>query len=507
MPSHTDEDNRRRICCVCFEQHPNNSIDTVLSVRVSQQKDSNIEKKCKDCLSLIARGRSHQCNEETRIKNLETLLASTPTKSAEAAISSTLRSLASKNSNSSSASVLSLTTTGRPMRVGIEPKLNPKPTLQIAAEDIIVMQNNLNLSQNDTLEIARTLREVTNNRRVIESDLKSQLTFVIHSVDEFFCSKKQNFFVTKGNSKGEVELTVVYRRDLEGLIEFVKEKRGVSNVLLKIGLDGGGGSLKICLSIPNLSENDGAEESSPTKVKGARISKRFSDAGVEKFFIIGLVESCQENYDNISMLWSMLKLNDIGRKYAIDLKVANLMAGLMAHGASFPCTWCHAPKDQLSLPCSEVRTNREISDHFLLWENAGAEKNLYKEFKNCIHKPIFTGDPDKPIIDIIVPPELHMMLGIVNFLYDNMFEEIEEVTLDWAKFCNVNRKVVRGGSGTKRAQQQSNQSDEKKKPQEWQFRSLSSSTTEKGLKNLPQKPKPKPRTQKPPEAKEAEKLA
>ncbi|KAJ8671673.1 hypothetical protein QAD02_002932 [Eretmocerus hayati] len=412
-----------------------------IDVRVSQQKDSNIEKKCKDCLSLIARGRSHQCNEATRIENLKALLASTPTKSAEAAISSTLRSLASKNSNSSSASVLSLTTAGRPMRVGIEPKLNPKPTLQIAAKDIIVMQNNLNLSQNDTLEIARTLREVTNNRRVIESNLKSQLSFVIHSVDEFFCSKKQNFFVTKGNSKEEVELTVVYRRDLEGLIEFVKEKRGVSNVFLKIGLDGGGGSLKICFSIQNLSENDGAEESSPTKVKRARISKRFSDAGVEKIFIIGLVESCQDNYDNISMLWSMLKLNDIGRKYAIDLKVANLMAGLMAHGASFPCPWCRAPKDQLSLPCSKVRRIREISDHFLLWENAGAKKNLYKEFKNCIHKPIFTGDPDKPIIDIIVPPELHIMLGIVNFLYDNMFKEIEEVTLDWAKFCNVNRKV------------------------------------------------------------------
>ncbi|KAJ8678130.1 hypothetical protein QAD02_013917 [Eretmocerus hayati] len=55
--------------------------------------------------------------------------------------------------------------------------------------------------------------------------------------------------------------------------------------------------------------------------------------------------------------------------------------------------------------------------------------------------------------------------------------------------------------------QQSNQSDEKKKPQEWQTRSLSSSSTEKDPRKPLQKPKPKPRAQKPPEAKEAEKLA
>ena len=62
-------------------------------------------------------------------------------------------------------------------------------------------------------------------------------------------------------------------------------------ILIRIGLDGGGGFLKICLSLFDLY----ASESKSTKT----LSKKFKDSGVKKVFIIGVAPNTPENYYNM----------------------------------------------------------------------------------------------------------------------------------------------------------------------------------------------------------------
>ncbi|KAJ8677290.1 hypothetical protein QAD02_013077 [Eretmocerus hayati] len=245
------------------------------------------------------------------------------------------------------------------MRVNIHPNSNSDSSLQNTASAMITMQNDLNSSQNDTLEIAETLRRVTRRRKMIESDLKPKLSAKIHSVDKFFETKRVEFIVKNGSSAKSVEFIVRYCKDLSDFVEYVKKTRSVTDPMLKYGLDFGRGSLKICSSIQNLSDHDFETELNKSRM-GA--PKQFLDSGLRKSFILGLVESCQENHGNISKLWSLIGLNRVPGKYSVDLKVANLLAGIMPHGAAFPCKWCYAPRGSLWKPCPDMRMIGNIKE-------------------------------------------------------------------------------------------------------------------------------------------------
>lgn len=72
------------------------------------------------------------------------------------------------------------------------------------------------------------------------------------------------------------------------------------------------------------------------------------------------------------------------------------------------------------------------------------KKRELKSFKNCINPPIFHTDDEKLIIDIILPPELHLLLGVVNTLFEHMARENEEDALKWASLCHVKRQKTHG---------------------------------------------------------------
>lgn len=133
-------------------------------------------------------------------------------------------------------------------------------------------------------------------------------------------------------------------------MEFVRQKREVSatETHLKFGMDGGGGFLKICLSVQS-TERDTSSDYKRRKYFDGIFSKRFRHSGVKKIFILALAEGAQENYENVSKLWSALDLNKFVGTIAVDLKLANILCGIMAHSSLYPCTWCFARKDKLSV--------------------------------------------------------------------------------------------------------------------------------------------------------------
>ena len=140
-------------------------------------------------------------------------------------------------------------------------------------------------------------------------------------------------------------------------------------------------------------------------VKSARPSyserlgaKTLKDTGVKKIFIVCLAQGVEENYHNVQKMWMQLHLNDIFTQTTLaekvivtDLKLANIIFGLMAHGSSHPCTWCDIEKSRLSEK-GELRTLKSLTEKFWAWKEACSDEKKAKNYGNVIHLPLLKGD-------------------------------------------------------------------------------------------------------------------
>lgn len=167
--------------------------------------------------------------------------------------------------------------------------------------------------------------------------------------------------ITKSKTKKvhETEQVAVYCNNLAGLIQHVKEKRNVSEVRLKFGIDGGGGSLKICMSMQSVENEIESNPKKRRKYSDQVFSESFQDSGVKKLFIIGLVQNVQESYDNVKELWSDIGIDQEKGTVSADLKLCNIMSGIMPCSSSYPCTWCEVSKEDLE-NASTLRTIKNI---------------------------------------------------------------------------------------------------------------------------------------------------
>lgn len=410
-----------------------------------KQKKNGSTPLCNDCFTLINKGIRHTCTGTTRLENLKTFVKKSNPKLKDQIISSLLKEKIATTNKSGEKSTISLSQrAGRPIRISLNPKENTDNVV-ISNADIMKMQSNLNLSQNKTMEIASMIRVATGSRPIIEPGLKKKLKYAIHCLDPFFEVKDFEFIKIKADVISDAKQAAVYCKDLNGLLEYVKEKRNAGEVHLKFGIDGGKDFLKICLSIQSTADFIEFENNRQTYENGV-FAKKFSDSGVKKLFILALAQSTQENYENVLQLWSAININNFDGTIATDLKLANIMTGIMSHSSMHPCTWCVANKNNLS-ERGPFRTIGNVVQNCNDWCDAGKIKAYANQYMNCINPPIFKKDENTIILDIIPPPELHLMLGVVNTLFNHMLEEFKDEALLWAKSCFVVREVYRGCSG------------------------------------------------------------
>jgi hypothetical protein len=141
--------------------------------------------------------------------------------------------------------------------------------------------------------------------------------------------------------------------NLPGLIERVIEERQLiddDSLMIKIGLDGGGEFMKVCLSVFNVTE--------PSTSKAMSLAKKFKNSGVKKCILLAIVPDIPENHTNVKRLWLTLKMETMTRHFTIatDLKLCNILLGLMTHSCTHPCCWCDIDKDHL---CNRGKTRLE----------------------------------------------------------------------------------------------------------------------------------------------------
>ena len=141
-------------------------------------------------------------------------------------------------------------------------------------------------------------------------------------MENMFQSKPSTFtFVNeKSNIQESFEQHAVICNDLNGLVDRIIEKSEINeeNMLVRIGLDGGGGFMKICLSMFDFS--DTADKSSSNG--GKCLKEWFKNSGVKKVLIIAVVPNIQENYCNIKSLWLEACLENLTWKFTISTDFA-----------------------------------------------------------------------------------------------------------------------------------------------------------------------------------------
>lgn len=146
-------------------------------------------------------------------------------------------------------------------------------------------------------------------------------------MDQFLDVQSLNFVNMKARVENSTPGPVAYCKDLDGLIQLVNERRENIDTSPKFGIDGGGGFLKICLSIQSLTLS--------TEVPDKPPGKKFKDTGVKKLIVLAIAPNAQENYENISRLWDLLQINHFSGIIATD--PANILLGIMT-GNKNSCT-------------------------------------------------------------------------------------------------------------------------------------------------------------------------
>lgn len=391
-------------------------------------------KVCSRCFAPIYRGSNHSSRSclFSRRKKLDNIvdLLNSPT---------SLERIAARTINSADNS---LSTLGKRKSVG-NPVEEVKKVL-FQTENIIGMSQDLSLSNKATKVFCRNIRISTGSRKSIESHTREKIDAAYHQLDEFFEMRKLVYRVEDKETKEQrnIEQPTIVCSNLTGLIDEILSKRkrvDGESILVKISIDGGGGFLKMCLSVFDIHD--------PLPKANNAMSKKFLESGVKKVFVVGIVPDISENYINMKRLWLNSSVDKL-QKYTIatDLKLCNILLGMMSHSSCHPCPWCNITKENLHKK-GVARTISSLMSLFWEFFDSRKETKDAKTFGNVIHPPILSDDDanDTPVLNILPPPELHLMIGVVN----KMYAEMEKVWLEseqWLHSCNVKKEAYHGGT-------------------------------------------------------------
>lgn len=194
---------------------------------------------------------------------------------------------------------------GKPLKVDVlKSNRAHKSKHQFSAEKMHSLRAIHNFSLNETIKLTGHMRQL--DSQVFEPKLTKNLQEMTHVFDNFFKETTLEFTKEKGTQQTKVEETVVYCHRLLEFIKFIKQHRNEQYVHLKIGADGGWGSLKICISIQSLIPDN--EEDLTKKRKSKQMYK---DSGVKMLFVLAIAHNIQENHDNVSKLFHLLDISSL----------------------------------------------------------------------------------------------------------------------------------------------------------------------------------------------------
>ena len=135
--------------------------------------------------------------------------------------------------------------------------------------------------------------------------------------------------------------------------------------------------------------------------------------------LVAVAEELPETYENVCQIWWLIQVDRVKAIVACDLKLANILCGLQAHSSSHSCSWYRIDFTNLE-KAGALRTLGSLRESYKSFLSAGSNLAKAKHTANVVHPPILSGANDTLILDILPPPELHLLLGVVNHIFQKM---------------------------------------------------------------------------------------
>ena len=145
---------------------------------------------------------------------------------------------------------------------------------------------------------------------------------------------------------------------------------------------------------------------------------------------------------------------DLGTELSLhtDLSDWNKILGLQSHASTHPCSWCESPKDKWdrNAPLRTLGRIRQKAREYQAacreYQERKANGRLHKTLKkpecanflNCFEEPLIKGADEKSIFDVVPLPELHLMTGVVNHIFNALNDSWgENRAYEWAKKYSI----------------------------------------------------------------------
>ena len=168
-----------------------------------------------------------------------------------------------------------------------------------------------------------------------------------------------------------------------------------------------GDFFKICLNI--------VENVPKTRKNCKRRNKKYLDSSVKKLFVLAIVKSVPETHENTKAIMKALNLENVKLDFCLtaDMKLQNIIMGLQGGSSTYPCVYCESARPFTK--SGKLRTLGRIRKLSKSFKRSKKKNKLGKDFFNCIHEPLFSGEDDDSILDLLPIPELHILIGIGNY--------------------------------------------------------------------------------------------
>ena len=429
-----DEDGR----CLCYICAAGRSKKKIC---LKRKKSQNAPKKiniCNKCNQKIGKGISHPCVKSRKVDNLR-ILAEENNNVSEQLASAVINEKGDKPDSE----IALKNRGGRPLRVKINPKTVQKKVY--THEEMNVLAQTNNFSTNRSVKTARVLRKM-NGKGSIEPYYRESLAARKKRNAEFLVNKKLRLMDSKKVVK---ETDVVVLPKVTEYAEFLRKERNIApeNCHLRIGFDNGGNFYKGTLSLLDKSADPQAKP---------KFGELFKDTGVKKLSVIELAQNIKENYDNCSTLFKENDFEELDQDnltYCGDQKMEYCMTGKGGPTCKKCCNYCRAQTPltgEESAAWLELYTLgmlRELNREYVA---NGSKAKDAMHYDNVINWPLLTGPDDKLVLDMFPPPQLHLMIRIVNHILDNLSKVSkkwygQDYVLDFVKQTGIARQDYHGG--------------------------------------------------------------
>ena len=399
----------------------------VAEMRKTQSSDnsesSNVkyDRLCKDCFAPIYKGNNHtkaRCNSKTMTRENVIDAVENSNTSVDLVASDHIKNRAVESGDSFK---LRSHLGGPPITITLgKPAVNNQQI--ITHEQAKIIQVEAKLSDSQIKKISKNLR-LQLGRKVIEPKLREALVENKRKFDQYFSADTVQF---QGKDGKYVVRPFVFCSNFVGFVQEILQLRDldISDVVLKIGLDGGKGHLKMILTIfdPNnvLKVDQGGRV---TREYGIGSGQDDSLLGRKKIFILAISPQTPENYKNLQLFYDMVGVNKLEYKQTGDFKALNILTGLMSCSSLCGCCFCEARRDsdEWTEGGARLRTLNNIQENLKRFkEEANSDPNKAKFVSaNCVNKPIVFDEDDSPDSFILLkcpPPALHLKLSLNHLL-------------------------------------------------------------------------------------------